>query len=92
MEQYIRQIFTTITALSQSFDMANTLINAYFDRGYNAGGANAITDDDLADTGLTAVQLGGAITLFQQLQAFRNGGAIAPADYDATLNQVRRDI
>lgn len=89
---FIQQLITIATALSQSFDSANALVNTYFDRAYGAGGANAIVDDDLVDTGLTAGQVAGAITLFQQLQALRNGGAVVPGDYDATLNQVRRDI
>jgi hypothetical protein len=89
---YIRQVTTTATALSQAFDNANTLISVYFDRGYGSGGANEILDSDLADLGLTAAQLASAITLYQQLQALRNGGAVAAADYDATLNVLRRDI
>jgi multisubunit Na+/H+ antiporter MnhB subunit len=91
-DTFVSQIITTITALAQSFDGANTLISTYFDRGYNSGGTNAIVDDDLAGVGLTAAQLGGAITVFQQLQAFRHGGAVSSSDYDSTLNQVRRDI
>lgn len=91
-DKYVNQVITTITALAQSFANAEMLVNTYFDRQYGSGGANQIVDDDLVDTGLTAGQLASAITLFQQIMALRNAGATAPADYDATLNQVRRDI
>jgi hypothetical protein len=91
-EAFIRQLTTTATALAQSFDTANAIINAYFDRGYGSGGTNEILDADLVDVGLTAANVASAITLCQQLQALRNGGAVAAADYDSTLNVLRRDI
>lgn len=91
-ETYINQVLTTITALAQSIGNAETLVNAYFDRGYGSGGANEITADDLAAAGLTVGQLASAITLFQQLQLLRSGSDVTPGDYDATLNQLRRDI
>jgi len=91
-QAYIQQITTTATALSIAFDSANTLINAYFDRGYGTGGAAEISADDLAAVGLTPANIASAITLFQQLQNLRNGLAVAAADYDATLNQLRQDI
>jgi hypothetical protein len=89
---YISQLTIVATALVQSFDTANTLINAYFDRGYGSGGTNEILDSDLVDAGLTAANIASFITLAQQLQALRNGQAVAVGDYDATLNTLRRDI
>ena len=89
---YIQQLITLITALSQTFDSANSLVNVYFDRGYGSGGPNELTADDLVAFGLAPAHVASAITLFQQLQALRSGGAVTPADYDATLNQLRRDI
>ncbi len=91
-DAYIQQIITTATALAQSFDNANVLINVYFDRGYNSGGANELTSADLESTNLTVGQVASAITLFQQLQALRSGGTISAGDYDATLNTLRRDV
>jgi hypothetical protein len=91
-DAFIRQTTTTATALAQSFDTANVLIAAYFDRGYGSGGANELTTNDLVAVGLSPAQIASAITLFQQLQALRNGGAVMPADYDATLNNLRQDL
>jgi hypothetical protein len=87
MHAYIMQIQTTVAAIAQSFDTANSLVNTYFDRAYGQ-----LTEGDLEGFDITPGQLASAITFFQQLQALRNGGATAPADYDATINQVRRDI
>jgi hypothetical protein len=91
-DAFIRQITTTATALAQSFDVSAALINIYFDRGYGSGGANELVAGELEAAGITPGQVASFITLAQQLQALRNGQATAPADYDATLNTLRRDI
>lgn len=89
-EQYVQQIHITITALAQSFATALALKDTYYDRGYD--GSSAITTDDLAGTDLTPAQIASAITLFEQIQALRHGGAVVPGDYDSTLNKLRRDL
>jgi hypothetical protein len=89
---YVQQITNVSTALALAFDNANSLVNAYFDRSYNSGGANEIVTDDLAGTEITVGQITAFITLAQQLQLLRNNSAVATADYDATLNALRRDI
>jgi hypothetical protein len=89
---YINQLLITVTALAQSMSTAETLIGTYFDRGYGSGGSNEIVSNDLVDTGLSPADIANAITLFQQLQAFRNGAAVYVADYDATLNRMRQDM
>lgn len=89
---YINQLLITVTAIAQSMSNAETLVNAYFDCGYNGGGSNEIIEDDLVDTGLGPAQIVSAITLFQQLQAFRSSQAVTVGDYDATLNQLRQDL
>lgn len=90
--RYINQVLIIITALAQSISTADILINTYFDRAYGSLGVHEITDEDLVGYGITAAQLASAITLFQQLQNLRSGQAVAVADYDATLNQLRQDI
>jgi hypothetical protein len=89
---YLQQFLTTITAIAQSASTANTLVDAYFDRGYGAGGTDEIVADDLAAYDLTPAQIASGITLFQQLQALRNNQAVTSGDYDATLNVLRRDL
>jgi hypothetical protein len=80
------------TTLAQVGDRLDDLVTVYFDRGYNSGGANGIDDSDLTSLGITAAQLGGLITLAQQLSNFRNNQAVTTADYDVTLNALRTDV
>lgn len=89
---YIQQLLITITALAQSFSTSLAIKDTYYDRGYGTGGANTITEADLAGTGLSPAEISSAITLFEQLQALRHNGAVVPGDYDSTLNKLRRDL
>jgi hypothetical protein len=66
------------------------LETVYFDRGYNGGGSNPITDGDASP--LTAANYAALITLIQQLNNFLGNSAVTPADYDATLNTIRTDV
>lgn len=80
------------TTMANIGDQLADLYSVYFDRGYNSGGANPITDDDLASLGMTAVQLGNLITLAEQFANFLGNAAVAQDDYDVTLNAIRTDI
>jgi len=89
---FINQVTITASALAQAFDMADTLTDVYFDRQYNTGGANALTPLDLEASGFTSDQIASFVTMAQQIQALRHNQAVVSGDYDATLNQLRRDI
>ena len=91
-EMYVQRLLAVSTALAQALSEAQSLTDTYFDRGYGSGGANELTTDDLVVSGLAPGHIAAGITLFQQLQALRSGLATTPADYDATLNQLRRDL
>ena len=86
---FIQRVQSNAHRLAEDIDASIALMEVYFDRGYNSGGANVLDDDDLADRYITAAQLASYVTLAQQLLALRNGEAVTPADYSATLNQVR---
>jgi hypothetical protein len=73
-------------------DRLANLETVYFDRGYNGGGSNPITDEDLTSLGYTAANLANLITLIQQLNNFLGNSAVTSGDYDATLNAVRNDV
>lgn len=91
-DAFIQQIIITATALAQSLDTANALVNVFFDRSYGAAGVNEIVQADLDALGLAVGQIAAFITLAQQLQLLRNGQAVAVADYDSTLNALRHDL
>jgi hypothetical protein len=89
---FLNQATIIASAIAQSLDGIQALTNVYFDRQYNIGGANEIVAGDLAALGFNPAQLASLITLGEQLQHLRNGQATATADYDATLNALRRDL
>jgi hypothetical protein len=89
---FLNQVTIVASALAQAMDNAQSITNVYFDRQYNVGGTNEITSGDLAAIGFSPAQLSSFITLSEQLQHLRNGQATATADYDATLNAIRRDL
>ena len=89
---FINQATIVASAIAQSLDNIQALINVYFDRQYNIGGANELTTGDLAAIGVSPTQMAAFVTLGEQLQHLRNGQAVSTADYDATLNALRRDL
>jgi len=89
---FAEQAQTNATAMSDLSDKLADLYSVYFDRGYNSGGSNPITNDDLASLGITAVQLGDMMTLAEQFANFLNNIAVTQADYDTTLNVMRTDV
>jgi hypothetical protein len=87
-----RAILRTVQSLATATDTAADLIAEYFD----AAGAGWV-DADLASMGITAAQLAACITLLEQIPKLMLGtiaadghSDIAPANYRATLNAVRR--
>jgi hypothetical protein len=80
------------TTLAQVADKLANLETVYFDRGYDSGGGDPIVDGDVVSLGITAAQLGSLITLIQQLNNFLGNSAVTAADYDSTLNAVRKDV
>ena len=84
------QALSTIVA-DVSKRMAD-VFDTYFDRGYNGGGSNAITDPDLTSLGVTAAQIAAFITLAENINIFLNNGAPFQSDYDSTINGLRTDI
>lgn len=66
------------------------LFSVYFDRGYNSGGSDPITDTDLESFGFTAAQLASLMNLAEQMVNFRDNAAVTQSDWGSVLNQVRR--
>jgi hypothetical protein len=86
------QAQTDATTLAQVADRLANLETVYFDRGYDSGGSNPITNDDVVSLNVTAADLAALITLIQQLNNFLGNSAVTAGDYDATLNTVRTDV
>lgn len=90
--QFVQRLQEHATQLARIADVVADLNKLYFDRGYNLGGANAITDVDLAPLGLAANDVVLLITLLQQFDNFASGQAVVTGDYKGTMNRCRTDV
>lgn len=68
------------------------LNDVWADRGYNVGGADEIIDADVSGLNVTAVDIGGLVTIAQQFANFLNNVAVVKADYDSTVSKLRDDL
>lgn len=89
---YATQYQQAVTAVGQANEMGIAGERMYFERGWNVGGSDEITDTDLSGTGFTADTLASAITLFQQLNALLNNQATTPGNYIATVDRMRTKL
>lgn len=85
---FANQVLELVTKLSEIDDLREV----YFDREYNSGGANEITDDDLSDLGITASEFTEGLTLIENLRKLLNNQAPTTGDYTVTISKLRTDI
>jgi len=90
--QFVNEFKTQLTLLAQVTEKTSALSAAYFQREYNSGGADVITDEDISSTGMTAADVVSQITLAQQLVNFRDNQAVLTGDYGSTMNRARTDF
>lgn len=88
---FAQRMQAACTQLAQVADAYADMFTVYFDRGYDAAGANPIVDDDLTSLGITAANIAAGMTLAEQIQHFLNNQAALVSDYDQTLNALRTD-
>jgi hypothetical protein len=89
-QEYAKALQRVATKLAEVADEFADIVTVYHDRGY--GGGNAITDGDLAGLGITAADVGGGITVGEQLTKFLNNLEVTTGDYDVNLNKLRTDV
>lgn len=90
--KFMQRVQDVATRLAQVLEDVDGLDRVYLHRGYNAGGANPVTDADLESHNVTAAQIAAFVTLCQQLSRFANNKAVTSADYLATVNALRTDL
>jgi len=91
-QRFVNGVLDMAKTLAETKDLLASARAVYFDRGYNSGGSDPIIDDDISGLGVTATQLTNMMTLAEQLENFFGNSAVSTADYDASLNQFRRDL
>lgn len=89
---FLSHLRGTITSLSGLLHVAEDLQGVYDARQYGAGGANALSEVELDEAGLTPNQLQLAIFLLANFKTFMVGGAPAAANYIAIVNEMRSDL
>ena len=89
---FATKVQANTTSIAGLKDTLEDVVEVFFARGYNAGGADPITDADLAGTGITLADLTACITMFQQIANFFGNQAVTQGDYSTTVNKMRTDI
>lgn len=89
---YVNRLISNVNQLAKVMDTASDLNAMYFDLGYNGGGANQITDEDIASLGLTAADVVNIITLMQNYDEFTAGTNPINAVYRVTINKTRSSL
>jgi hypothetical protein len=84
-QKYAQRGREVATVASNLFDQVIAWRNVYWDRTYNTGGADALTNEDVAVTGVTAADVTGLITFADALETF----LVANRAY---LSQMRNDL
>jgi len=86
-ERYGLDVAKTMKEAASVMDKCKQLKDEYFDA-YQ--GDECPTDDDLANVGVTKVQLISAITFFENVDKFFNNQDPTTGDYAVTVNTFRR--
>lgn len=78
-----------IGGFADSIQRVRELDEIFMDSGYDAGGTNPITDEDVTAHDLTAADLGNVHQFRMQLDKFLNAEAPTVYDYWAAINALR---
>ena len=84
-QHYARQAQQMAASFSALADDISALQAIYFDRGYNSGGADELTDADVEALGITAADVVGMITFAGALETFMTANR-------GYLSKMRNDL
>ncbi len=89
--QFIYEVVLQARRLAAVFDVVDERHKAFFDNGFQSGGANEIVqaDIDAANIPISVADLTAGITLLEQVANFKGNSAVTQADYMATVNKLR---
>ena len=79
----------TATKLAQVMDEIDSLAGIYVASGYNSGGSDPITDEDLTGHEIATAQLSQFASLAANLIKFMDNQTPVKADYRTPLNTLR---
>lgn len=88
-EDFALAVRTAVTALAEAAERIAELDAIYMDSGYDSGGTNPITDEDLTGHDMTAQDLANASTFATNLALFLSDGDPMVFDYASAINKFR---
>lgn len=89
---YMYEVIRMIRRLAEEADVVAERHKEFFDKTYNAGGADEITqaDIDAAVFDISLTDFTSGISLLEQYSNFVSNSAVTAADWQATMNRIRR--
>ena len=87
--QYAVAVRGAVTAYDDLVTKLNELADIFAGSGYDAGGSNPITTEDLAGTDVTPGDLAAVAVFVENINLFLNGDVPAVYDYGAAINAFR---
>jgi len=91
-EKYAAAVQALVTQVALAIMNGQDTTRVFFDRGFNGTGADPITDADLVNLGITAVNLADGVNMLQQLVAFRDNFAVLQSTWGVIMNKLRTDL
>ena len=86
---FAEAVRTKVTALDDLVSSMNELRDIFQHSGYNAGGSDPITDEDLEALGMTAANLAAFNTFVENVNLFLKDGEPLQYDYAAAIDAFR---
>src|SRR5262245_339509 len=87
---FVNNLQVNVNLLARVIDDARALTTQWFAEGYNLGGAEELTEADLAEFGgLTVADVMGGIILSEQVENLNDNQPVAQADYASTIAKLR---
>jgi len=83
------QMESAATQLAMAIEALEMMRRSYVASGYNSGGSDPITDDDIAGHDITAAQIDAVSTLTANLTLFLDNGEPLQGYYRTTLDATR---
>ena len=90
--KFVNVLQAKIGPLAEMRDALTVLQNVYLDRGYNGGGADPITEQDIEGSGLTLAEVNEIAALLVDINKFFSNQAVATEDRDLVLSKYREDV
>jgi hypothetical protein len=88
-ERCARDLMGSLDQLRTVYQNFKTTNTAYFENGFNIGGADEITDADLLNLNLTSADLINAVTLLQNYENLMEGIAVTVTPFKTVLSRLK---